>query len=42
MSPVDSLAEPLELKSIGCRLALAEIYEGVEFGPEPAAEPRGE
>jgi len=42
MSPVDSLEESVELKSIGCRLRLAEIYDGVKFGPEPASGPQAE
>jgi hypothetical protein len=32
----------LERKVLGCRLRLAEIYDGVKFGPEPASELRAQ
>ena len=34
---VEGLKEWVELNSIGCRLAMAEIYDGAKF--EPAATP---
>src|SRR6267142_2550676 len=35
MSIVEELKEWLELDSIGCRLAMAEIYDGIKFEPTP-------
>ena len=32
LTPVDRLEDVIELQSIGCRLALADLYEKVEFG----------
>jgi Uma2 family endonuclease len=35
MSIVEGLKEWLELDSIGCRMAMAEIYDGIKFEPTP-------
>ena len=35
MSIVEGLHEWLELESIGCRLAMSEVYDGITFEPAP-------
>jgi Uma2 family endonuclease len=39
-SATSGLESVIDLASVGCRLSLAEIYDKVEFGPEPEPEVR--